>query len=102
MARQVSAIAESMFDAEIKHVFADVTKGLRETVRVKTGVVGATYNFPLMGKGMAHERVKYTDVTPMNVGYTQKGLSCNASHPCTYKNRRTLKIAKRKKNINST
>ena len=37
-----------------------------------------------------------------NVGYTQKGLSCNASHPCTYKNRRTLKIAKRKKNINST
>lgn len=71
MARQVSAIAESMFDAEIKHVFQDVTKGLRETVRVKTGVVGATYNFPLMGKGMAHERVKYTDVTPMNVGYTQ-------------------------------
>ncbi len=71
MARQVSAIAESMFDAEIKHVFQDVTKGLRETVRVKTGVVGATYNFPLMGKGMAHERVKYTDVTPMNVGYSQ-------------------------------
>lgn len=71
MARQVSAIAESMFDAEIKHVFQDVTKGLRETVRVKTGVVGATYNFPLMSKGMAHERIKYTDVTPMNVGYTQ-------------------------------
>ncbi len=74
MAKQVSAIAESMFDAEIKHIFQDVSKGLRDTVRVKTGVVGSTYNFPLMGKGMAHERVKYTDVTPMNVGYSQ--------HPC--------------------
>lgn len=71
MARQVNAIAESMFDAEIKHVFQDVQKGLRNTVRVKTGVIGSTYNFPLMNKGMAHERVKYTDVTPMNVGYTQ-------------------------------
>lgn len=71
MARQVSAIAESMFDAEIKHIFQDVSKGLRDTVRVKTGVIGATYNFPLMNKGMAHERVKYTDVTPMNVGYSQ-------------------------------
>lgn len=71
MARQVSTIAESMFDAEIKHVFQDVTKGLRNTVRVKTGVVGSTYNFPLMNKGMAHERFKYTDVTPMNIGYSQ-------------------------------
>ena len=71
MARQVSTIAESMFDAEIKHIFQDVSKGLRNTVRVKTGVVGSTYNFPLMNKGMAHERVKYTDVTPMNIGYTQ-------------------------------
>lgn len=71
MARQVSTIAESMFDAEIKHIFQDVSKGLRNTVRVKTGVIGATYNFPLMNKGMAHERVKYTDVTPMNVGYSQ-------------------------------
>ena len=71
MARQVNAIAESMFDAEIKHVFSDVSKGLRDTVRVKTGVVGASYKFPLMNKGMAHERVKYTDVTPMNISYSQ-------------------------------
>ena len=71
MARQVSAIAEAMFDAEIKHAFSDVSKGLRNTVRVKTGVIGSTYKFPLMNNGMAHERVKYTDVTPMNVGYAQ-------------------------------
>ena len=71
MARQVNVIAESMFDAEIKHAFSDVSKGLRNTVRVKTGVIGSTYKFPLMNNGMAHERVKYTDVTPMNVGYAQ-------------------------------
>lgn len=71
MARQVSTIAEAMFDAEIKHAFSDVSKGLRNTVRVKTGVIGSTYKFPLMNNGMAHERVKYTDVTPMNVGYAQ-------------------------------
>lgn len=74
MARAISAIAESMFDAEIKHGFQDITSNLRNTVRVKTGVVGTTYNFPLMGKGMAHPRLKYTDVTPMNIGYSQ--------HPC--------------------
>lgn len=71
MARQVSTIAEAMFDAEIKHAFNDVSKGLRNTVRVKTGVIGSSYKFPLMNNGMAHERVKYTDVTPMNVGYAQ-------------------------------
>lgn len=71
MSKNVSAIAEAMFDAEIKHTFQDVTTGLRNTVRVKTGVIGSTYNFPLMGKGMAHERVLYADVTPMNVGYSQ-------------------------------
>lgn len=71
MARQVSTIAEAMFDAEIKHAFNDVSKGLRNTVRVKTGVIGSTYKFPLMNNGMAHERVKYTDVTPMNIGYAQ-------------------------------
>ena len=35
MSKNVSAIAEAMFDAEIKHTFQDVTTGLRNTVRVK-------------------------------------------------------------------
>ena len=71
MARQVSAIAESMFDAELKHVFKDTAKEMRNTVRVKTGVVGSSYQFPLMGSGMATKVIRGTDITPMNLGFSK-------------------------------
>ena len=78
MSKQISAIAESMFDATVKSVFQDIGKNLRETVRVKTGVIGSTYNFPLRGSGVAHKHVQYTDVVPMNIAYSQN--TCTLSN----------------------
>lgn len=63
----VAAIAE--FDAVVKHEYQGMGK-LRPTVRVKTGVVGATHRFPKMGKGIATKRVPQTDVVPMNIQHT--------------------------------
>ena len=63
----VAAIAE--FDAIVKHEYQGMGK-LRPTVRVKTGVVGATHRFPRMGKGLATKRVPQTDVVPMNIQHT--------------------------------
>jgi hypothetical protein len=65
----VAAIAS--FDADVKHAFQDKAK-LRDTVRVKTGVVGSTHRFPKLGAGMASRRVKQTDVVPMNLVHTNE------------------------------
>lgn len=43
---------------------------LRGSVRVKTGVVGGTHQFPKMGKGLATPRIPQTDVIPMNIDHT--------------------------------
>jgi hypothetical protein len=44
---------------------------LRNTVRLRTGVEGSTHKFPKIGSGVAQVRVPQTDVTPMNVDYSQ-------------------------------
>jgi len=40
-------------------------------VRERTGVNGSTYKFPKIGKGTSTVRVPQTDVTPLNVTYSQ-------------------------------
>jgi hypothetical protein len=44
---------------------------LRGTMRTRTGVQGNTVKFPKIGKGVATVRVPQTDVTPLNVTYSQ-------------------------------
>lgn len=63
-----NAVAE--FDAMVKHDYQGEGM-LRPTVRVKTGVVGATHRFPKMGKGTATPRIPQTDVVPMNIAHTK-------------------------------
>jgi len=58
------------FDALVKQAFQG-SGVLRETVRVKTGVVGSTHVFPKLGKGVATERIPQTDVIPMNVVHSK-------------------------------
>lgn len=69
MSTSLSVAAIASFDAEVKHAYQDRGK-LRDTVRVKTGVVGATHRFPKLGAGLATPRVKQTDVIPMNLVHT--------------------------------
>lgn len=66
MSRSLPIAAIASFDADVKHAYQDVPK-LRDTVRVKTGVVGKTHRFPKLGAGLATKRVTQTDVIPMNL-----------------------------------
>jgi hypothetical protein len=69
MSKSLNVAAIASFDADVKHAFQDKAK-LRETVRIKTGVVGSTHRFPKLGAGIATKRVKQTDVVPMNLQHS--------------------------------
>ncbi len=66
MARSLTNNEVAQFDAEVKQAYQK-TSILRSVVRVKTGVVGATHQFPTFGKGLATPRLPQTDVIPMNI-----------------------------------
>lgn len=66
MARSLTNNEVAQFDAEVKQAYQK-TSILRGAVRVKTGVVGATHQFPTFGKGLATPRLPQSDVIPMNI-----------------------------------
>lgn len=65
MGMQVSNVFIDSFDAEVKLAYQG-TKSLRDTVRVKTGVVGSTHRFPTAGAGVATQHNRGNDVIAMN------------------------------------
>jgi hypothetical protein len=70
MSKFLSAAAATQFDSEVLHEYQGMGS-LRTTVTVRTGVVGDTYKFRGMGKGMAQARgAPQTDVTPMDVSHS--------------------------------
>lgn len=71
MSTSLSTAAIASFDQDVKHAYQDMGK-LRDTVRVKTGVVGSTHRFPKLGAGLATRRVPQTDVIPMNLQHTNQ------------------------------
>ena len=70
MAINLSTAFVTLFDAEVKQAY-QASAVLRGAVRVRSGVEGATYKFPKIGKGVAQVRVPQTDVAPLNVTYGQ-------------------------------
>ena len=66
MARSLTNNEVAQFDAEVKQAYQK-SSILRGAIRVKTGVVGATHQFPTFGKGLATPRLTQTDVIPMNI-----------------------------------
>lgn len=70
MSKYLSAAAATQFDSEVLHEYQGMGS-LRTTVTIRTGVVGDTYKFRKMGRGMAHQRgAPQTDVTPMDVSHS--------------------------------
>jgi hypothetical protein len=70
MAIAISNAFVTLFDTEVKQAYqADAV--LRNTVRLRTGVTAATHRFPRIGAGVAQVRVPQSDVTPLNVSYSQ-------------------------------
>lgn len=70
MAISISNAFVTLFDTEVKQAYqADAV--LRNTVRLRTGVTASTHKFPKIGSGVAQVRIPQTDVTPLNVSYSQ-------------------------------
>lgn len=76
MAISVSNAFVTLFDAEVKQAYQGES-ALRNTVRLRTGVEAASHKFPKIGKGVATVRIPQTDVTPLNVTYSQ--VTCTLS-----------------------
>ena len=70
MAVSISNAFVTLFDTEVKQAYQGDAV-LRNTVRLRTGVTASTHKFPKIGSGVAQVRVPQTDVTPLNVTYSQ-------------------------------
>lgn len=69
MAVQISNAFVTLFDSEVKQAY-QAQRALAGLTRERT-VEGSTVKFPKIGKGTATVRVPQTDVTPLNVTYSQ-------------------------------
>lgn len=74
MSNQLTTVAVTEFDAQVKQSYQAVGK-LRNTVTLRTKVVGSTYKFRKIGRGVATPRIPQSDVIPMNLGYTEKSAT---------------------------
>jgi hypothetical protein len=70
MAQNVTTAFVTLFESEVKQAYQSESV-LRGTMRTRTGVQGNTVKFPKIGKGVATPRINQTDVTPLNVTYSQ-------------------------------
>lgn len=70
MAQGISNAFVTLFDAEVKQAF-QAQRALAGLVRERNGVEGSTVKFPKIGKGSATIRIPQSDVTPLNVTYSQ-------------------------------
>ena len=70
MAQSITNAFVTLFDAEVKQAYQGESSILG-CVRLRQGVQGQTYKFPKLGKGSATARIPQTDVTPLNVTYSQ-------------------------------
>ena len=71
MSKNLTNVAVIEFDAEVKHEYQGKAK-LRPTVTIRTGVVGESYKFTRMGKGIANQKASAADVTPMDISHDRQ------------------------------
>ncbi len=69
MSKNLSSVAVTEFDSMVKHAYQGVGK-MRSSVTLRSGVVGDTYKFRKMGKGLANQKASQADVTPMDVSHS--------------------------------
>lgn len=66
MSKFLSAVASKQFDSDVKQAYQTVGL-LRMCTTRRTGVIGDTYNFRKIGKGLANQKSTSDEVTPMDV-----------------------------------
>ena len=70
MSKFLSSVAKTEFDMQVKHAYQGAGK-LKNLVDLRTNVVGDTYKFRLMGKGLGHERTGSSSlVVPMDITHS--------------------------------
>lgn len=69
MSKNLSSVARTEFDSEVKQAYQGMSN-LRNTVKVRENVVGDTYKFRTMGKGLANQKASQADVTPMDITHS--------------------------------
>jgi hypothetical protein len=70
MAVGISNAFVQLFDAEVKQAY-QASRALAGVTRERSNVEGNQVKFPKIGKGTATVRVPQSDVTPLNVSYSQ-------------------------------
>ena len=70
MSSSISTSFVRQYEKDAHHVFQREGGILRQTVRVKTGVVGSSTTFQKIGKGTAVTKARHGLVTPMNQDHT--------------------------------
>jgi len=70
MAQGITSAFVQLFDAEVKQAY-QAGRSLAGVTRERNNVEGNQVKFPKIGKGTATVRVPQTDVTPLNVTYSQ-------------------------------
>ena len=71
MSINLSAVAVTEFDSMVKHAYANMGL-LKNAVTLRNNVVGDTYKFRRMGKGLANQKASSADVVAMGVGHEFK------------------------------
>lgn len=69
MSIELSNAFVTLFDAEVKQAY-QAKAMLVGAVRQRRGVEGSTVKFPKVGRGVATPRISQSDVTPLNVGFS--------------------------------
>lgn len=70
MATQISTAFVTQYIAEVKHLYQRQGSVLRNTVRIKDGVIGSSTVFQKIGKGAATVKARAGVITPMNQDHT--------------------------------
>lgn len=65
----ISNVFVRQYEAEVHTAYQQGGSRLRNSVRVKTGVVGESTTFPIIGKGRVTQKARSADVTPMDVDH---------------------------------
>lgn len=71
MSKNLTNAAVIEFDNEVKHEYQGM-QTLRQCVSLRTGVIGESYKFTRMGKGLANQKASQADVTPMDISHARQ------------------------------
>jgi hypothetical protein len=71
MSKYLTNSAVIAFDSEVKHEYQGM-KTLRNAVTVRSGVVGSSYKFARIGKGLANQKSSQAIVTPMDIEHARQ------------------------------